>query len=162
MSKFEDAIAVVLSNEGGQFVPDDQGRGPSKWGVTLKTAQAFHPDWIAQDIQNLTYLGAQEFYRDAFWETYRIGLIENQELATKVFDLCINVGPRVILWLQDVVGVKMDGVLGRRTATAVNSRDQEAVLAVVKAKASAYYHQIVLNDPGKVGLLTGWLQRLAS
>ena len=99
MSKFEDAVAVLLQDEGPDFVPEDGGRGCSKYGVTLSTAMSFHPDWVAADIRNLTRFGAGEFYRAAFWDKWHIGVIDDQALASGVLNRVVNLGPKVIAWL---------------------------------------------------------------
>ena len=159
MSKFEDAIALLLADEGGDYVADDQGRGPSRWGVTLKSAQEFNSDWTAVDIQNLTRYGAERFYEAAFWGRWRIGLIADQALASGVLNRVVNLGPQVIAWLQEIVGVKPDMLIGPVTAVAINGRDPVELLAALRARTSDAYHQIVHDHPEKLSQLTGWLIR---
>ena len=116
MSRFEDAIALLLADEGSDFVPEDGGRGCSKYGITLQTAQSFHQDWTSVDIQNLTRFGAESFYQAAFWNQWKIGLIADQALANGVFNRLVNLGPKVIGWLQEIVGVKPDMLICPVTA----------------------------------------------
>jgi lysozyme family protein len=161
MSKFEDAIALLLADEGGDYVPDDQGRGPSRWGVTLKSAQEFHPDWTVADIWNLTRFGADVFYEGAFWNRWHIGMIDDQALAYGVFYRVVNLGPKVIAWLQTIVGVKPDELIGPATTAAINSANPTDLLTALRKSTSDYYHQDVHDHPEKVGKLTGWLIRNA-
>jgi lysozyme family protein len=161
VSTFEAAIPVVLANEGDAYVPDDAGRGPSRYGITLETAQAFYPDWTAQDIFNLTAFGAEEFYRTAVWERWHVGLIADQALATGVFDRAVNLGPKVIAWLQQIVGVVPDMLIGPVTAAAVNAADPVATLAALRSRTAAYYQQDVTAHPEKAVELAGWLARNA-
>lgn len=159
MSKFEDAIAVLLQDEGDQYIPDDFGRGPSKFGITLMTAQEFHPDWTSADIGNLTRFGAEVFYEAAFWERWRIGKINDQALASGVLNRVVNLGPKVIAWLQEIVGVKPDMVIGPITAAAINCRNPVVMLTDLRARTSNEYHRIVHDHPNKLPQLAGWLIR---
>src|ERR1039458_1169142 len=112
MSDFSLAIPMILKNEGSAYVPDDNGRGPSKWGITLATYQEYFPKATAEDIQNLGPEQATAFYRIAVWERFHIGLIDSQAVAAKVFDLIVNCGPIAIKWLQSAVDTCEDGLLG--------------------------------------------------
>jgi len=161
VSRFEDAIALLLEDEGGEYVPDDGGRGPSRWGVTLSTAQSFHSDWAVSDILHLTRFGAEEFYRAAFWDHWNIGLIVDQTLAYGVFNRTVNLGPKVIAWLQEIVGVTPDMLIGSATAAAINKGDPAETLVALRKRASDYYHQDVHDHPEKLPELTGWLIRNA-
>ena len=93
----------------------------------------------------------------------RLGLsITSQDVATKLFDLTVNDGPIAIKWLQKSVDVCEDGILGLRTATAVNTSPPNQVLANLRANASNYYNVLALKDPTKYAAdLPGWLARLA-
>ena len=159
MSNFEEAVKPLLLDEGPDFVSEDGGRGCSKYGVTLSTAISFHPDWTSADIQNLTAFGAEEFYEGAFWNRWSIGLIDDQALASGVLNRVVNLGPKVIAWLQEIVGVKPDMLIGPMTAAEINGRDPAALLVALRARTSDEYHRIVHDHPEKVSQLTGWLVR---
>ena len=161
MSTFEAAIPLLLADEGSAYVENDCGRGPCKYGITLETAQAFHKDWVAVDIQNLTAFGASEFYEAAFWGRWRIGLIADQALASGVLYRVVNLGPKVIAWLQEIVGTKPDMLIGPMTAAAINGRDPTVLLTALRKVTSDTYHQIVHDHPEKLPELTGWLVRNA-
>jgi lysozyme family protein len=163
MPDFNAAIAVVLQHEGSAYVPDDAGQGPSKYGILLKTYRGLFSNATSQDIQNLTEGQAVEFYRSQFWVLYHVGFIDDQTLATKVLDLLVNVGPIVIRWLQKVVGVPIDGVLGTKTACAVNVLPPAQVLQALQATAASYYKSIAAENPELYAAdLPEWLARLAS
>ena len=160
MSDFEKAVKVVLSNESGKLNPDDNGRGPSKWGVTLETAREFWPACAPADIEAMDEQKAACFYRVAFWGLYRIGLIENQELATQVLDLAVNMGPIAIKLLQRSVGTEDDGIMGPHTAAAANE-NPGAAMSGLKWRAAQYYRDLASVNPAKYGKdLPGWLHRL--
>jgi|SRR6516164_10047719 lysozyme family protein len=160
MATFDDAVAEVLKDEGGKLIPDDHGRGPSKWGVTLKTAQQFFPHWRDSDIANLTKEQATEFYRMGFWEYYHYDRIDNAELASKVFNEAVNLGgPTVNKILQNCVGVTPDGTIGPGTLGAVNANDASEVLACLKAGCEARHKWVAEHYPELASNLSGWLAR---
>jgi lysozyme family protein len=161
MALFGDAIAQLLRNEGPGFVDNDHGRGPSKYGVTLLTYRDYKPGATAEDIRRLTSAGAEVFYR-WWWERYKLGLIDSQEVAFKAFDLGVNCGQAtVIKILQRAVGVPADGILGPRTAAAVNARTPKLVLQGIRTAGAQHYQELVERRPEYAPCLEGWLARLA-
>lgn len=164
MSQDNSAIAlqVLIHEEGDQLVENDQGRGPSKYGITLKTAQEFYPDWDRGNIESLTEEQAKQFYLEHFWLRYHLNLINDQKLATRMLGLVVNVGPVAVQWLQRAAGVDDDGIIGSKTATAVNLMPPDDVLQSVIQQGSAYYQKIAEIYPEKQKYLTGWLARIRS
>jgi lysozyme family protein len=161
MSYFDQAIPSLLEHEGPAVVPDDHGRGPSKYGVTLETYREYFPEATADSIKALTPQLASAFFRRMFWERYRIALIEDQALATKLLDLAVNIGgATAIKLLQHAVGTKEDGVLGPETAKAVNLYGATGVLCTLRALAGLHYYQIVKDHPEYAGCLQEWITRL--
>ena len=159
MSRFELAIDQLLSDEGNVFEGEDNGRGASKWGITLLTYLEFYPHATADDIRALTRENAVAFYRMAFWDRYHFGLIEDQALATKLLDLGANIGgTTVIKLLQRGISVPVDGIIGPKTASVANTVPTLA-LAQLKAEAQEYHRQEVEKHPEWAKDLNGWLIR---
>jgi len=163
VSDFALAIPIVLANEGEGYVADDNGRGPSKWGVTLESYQAFDPKATAADIASMTPAAATPFYQQEFWQRYHIGAIVDQSLATKTLDLAVNNGgTTAVKLLQQAVGLpasQQDGVLGPITAGRANATSAATALAGLWLAARAHYLAIVAADPTKEPDLAGWLAR---
>lgn len=160
MARAEEAINKLLEHEGSRYVPDDHGRGPSRYGVTLKTAQERFPNWTAQDIRDLNKSAATEFYRQEFWKRYHLERIQDQQLANKMLDLTVNLGgTTAVRLLQRAAGVEpVDGILGSRTAAAANHMPQTT--ALLQAVAEEHYRKIVEARPEWANCLEGWLARL--
>ena len=162
MSLFSAAIPVVMRNEGSAYISDDNGRGPSRYGVTLETYREFYPDATATDILNMSQGQAQEFYRRAFWDQYHLVAIDDQVLATKLLDLTVNTGPKAIWVLQEVLGVPQDGCIGPVTAAAANA-DPSGTLTKLRAAMKGYYEALATSNPKEFGHdLSGWLARLSA
>lgn len=171
---FDKAVAVVLAHEGGRFTDDpaDPG-GATKWGISLRLARKEHGpldfdldddgDVDADDIEALTQENAIGAYRTLFWDRYGYGDLHDHELAAKVFDLAVNMGPRQAhLCLQRAVrahGIHLveDGVLGPVTRSAA-AECQHLVLSL-RSEAAGFYRELVARRPPLARFLKGWLNR---
>ncbi len=172
MSDVKIAVKSVIDQEGSAVVPNDNGRGPSKYGITLVTYQEYYPKATAEDIRALTPETSAAFYEMAFWKRYRIGRIDDQTLATKMLNLVVNMGAGgwskrkrrliegAVTLLQKAIAVKQDGILGPETAAKVNALPAEEVLVKLRECAREHYKAIAAADPKKRGQLGGWLERL--
>ena len=165
MARFETAIPVVLRHEGGYVNhPSDPG-GETNFGISKRS----YPN---VDIKNLTRRQAKEIYRRDFWRPGKYERLDSQPVATKAFDLAVNMGPsRAHKLLQRAVNAKLprgrkrllvDGKIGRRTLDAANEVGGKGLLSELRAEAAQFYVGIVLRKPDKKVFLRGWLRRAVS
>lgn len=166
-SNFLPAVNHLLKDESGTLIPDDNGRGPSKWGITWETAKELGFLTDQGQIKTLTRDDAVAFYKKYFWDAMNLSLIDNLALASRLFNLGVNIGSVVVVhWLQRSINVhgvvvKDDGVLGPKTAAAANAEDSAVLLAEVKTRAEVHYRYLVVLNPKKYAAdLPGWLNRL--
>lgn len=156
MTHFDEALRRTLKNEGGLVDdPHDPG-GLTQYGISQRAYPRI-------DISSLTLVDARNIYRRDYWQRAGCDLLQDKEIACKLFDLAVNIGPlRAVKMLQAAVnhlgaGLTVDGRLGPVTAAAVNrQRHPEALLMALRAEAARYY--INLDQPR---YLAGWLARLA-
>ncbi len=156
-ASFDGAIDTVLENEGGYVSnPNDPG-GETNYGIS----QREHP---TLDIRNLTRDQAAGILRQEYWH---YDGIRSQAVATKVFDMAVNMGPGTAdRYLQESLGalgedVTVDGVAGSETKTAVNQVDSQQLLQQLRDRAAAHYQDIAARDPSKKQFLGDWLRRAA-
>jgi lysozyme family protein len=160
MDNFDKAIETLLHDEGEGFVANDHGRGACKWGITLLTAREFCPTWTADHIRKLTRESAAAFYRRAFWERYHFDRITDPALASKVFNLGVNIGPgTAIRLLRQVVGLPLGSALVSAVAAQINAHDPVKVLAAFKQAAKTYHTNVAAANPELAHNLAGWLAR---
>jgi lysozyme family protein len=124
VSRFHQAVELVLQHEGG-FVehPRDPG-GATKFGITRETlSRARGYPVSVEDVRELTRVEAVAVYRRLYWDVLRADeLPPGIELA--VFDLAVNSGPvRAVRMLQNVLGVPADGIIGPVTLKAARHAD---------------------------------------
>lgn len=164
---------MVLSpgHEGTNFVeePLDSG-GASRYGVSLKFYRSkIQSDATSDTIRNLTVNEAADIYHKYFWMRAPFAEITSQTLCNRLFDLSVNIGLQAaISCLQkaivDLDGpvITIDGMLGPKTLTIVNSANETELYAKLLAIAAVYYNEIVKVRPQDERFLNGWLNRLNS
>ena len=60
---FESAVGIIMKNEGKTLVRDDNGKGPSKYGILQSTLQEYDPQGaIAKRVEELNDAKAQQIY----------------------------------------------------------------------------------------------------
>ncbi len=157
--RFQHAVNVVLRHEGGYVNdPNDPG-GETKFGISRRA----YPDL---DIARLTKEDAIKIYRRDWWEKYRYGRIEDANVACKVMDLSVNVGPqtahRLLQQALHACGhrhVVVDGLIGPQTLGAVNETEPSLMLVALRAEAAAYYRELIAARPALARYRNGWMNR---
>jgi len=138
--RFSECVAIVLRHEGG-FVDDprDPG-GATNRGITLRTLREWRGDdsLTAEDVRNMTEAEAREIYLARYWNPVRgDDLPPGIDLA--VFDWAVLGGVgRAARDLQTVLGVRVDGAIGRQTLAAAREADAEEVIRALCRRRLAY------------------------
>jgi len=121
---FQRALALVLKHEGG-FVnhPADPGGATNK-GITLAVyREVYGKGKTVDDLKRITDEQVAHIYRTRYWAKVR-GDDLPAGLDYAVFDFAVNSGPaRAAKYLQRIVGVTQDGVIGPQTLAAVAKHD---------------------------------------
>ncbi len=181
MSRFNLAIDTVLEHEGGYVNdPDDPG-GATNFGISLRYLRKAGEldgeligdidadgDVDIDDIRAMSREDAEHIYKVMWWDRHRYARIRDQALATKVFDLAVNMGARQAHRLLQracrAAGRPLveDGIIGRNTLAAVNGLDAEVLLAALRSEAAGFYRVLIARDPVRKKWETGWLRRAYS
>lgn len=161
MATLDQALPWVLRHEGGwSDDPDDPGGATNK-GITLATAQR-HGIATADDLRQITDEKVAEIYRADYW---RFDGVDDQRVATKIFDLAVNVGLATAVHLvQDALntlgaGLAEDGRWGPKTEASVNAVEPGRFIQLLSYEAAEYYRAIVAHRPTSGKFLAGWLAR---
>jgi lysozyme family protein len=166
---FGAAVRLTLQHEGGFYHNPVTGEIVNH-GITLKFIHesGYNPAADEAFIRNLTTQQAHSIYQKYFWDRCDIGGIFNQDLANKVFDLAVNMGPGGALKpLAEAVSdcgrhCAIDGVLTPAALAQINALDAAKLLAAYRARARKRYQAIAAANPKLAGDLPGWLARLDS
>ena len=90
--------------------------------------------------QNLVF----KFYQINFWNPMKLGGLDSQDLANRVFDEGVNASTHIaIKLLQRSLHVLEDGTMGPDTLQAANIQDPDKVLALYRTTRLNYYRRVV-------------------
>lgn len=164
--RFEICIAEVLRHEGGFSDHIEDKGGATNFGISLSYARTqgsmldLNGDGQVDraDILLVTADTAKMVYRNWFWKDVR-GDDLPAGVDLSVFDFAVNSGPgRAIKFLQDVLGVTVDGVFGPATLAAVRNADATSVVNALNQKRLAWLKTLGTWDTfGR-----GWAARVNS
>ena len=147
----------LISREGGEKLtndPVDPG-GVTKFGISQRANPTI-------DVKNLTYEKAKLFYVKEIFEKNNLHQLP-KVLQEVVFDFCVHSGSgTAIRYLQKILGVQQDGVIGSATLAAISPNNLLPILAAYQRERVLFLARQVVNVPAKAKYLVGWLSRVLS
>ena len=184
MANIDKLIPFILKWEGG-FVndPTDRGGATNK-GVTLATYEAYckrkgYPRPTAERLKNIPDAHWREIVKTMFWDKWKADDIHSQKVANILVDWVWGSGIHGIKKPQALLGVKVDGIVGDKTLSAVNFADPEELFDAIYQERVKFLNAIVSNSVAayekKIGrkatdaellkytqkrFIKGWLNRL--
>lgn len=134
--------------------------GATKYGITLQSWAAFTKRSVtSKDVMMIQDHDAREFYRQVFWIPFRCDEIHNETLRYAIFDQAVNRGPgSIVRQIQKILNLKVDGIFGDKTLSAINEQPAGFVLAFIFS-CQISYCQIVQKNPSQLVFLVGWINR---
>jgi len=150
-ANFDACMTEVFKHEGGYVNdPHDPG-GETNLGISKRS-------YPKEDIRNMTRARAAQIYRRDFWDKLRCDELP-AGLDLVAFDAAVNSGPsRGAKWLQQALGVAVDGKVGLATiGAAKNTYAPAAVL-----RAVGFRRAFLKTLPTWERYKNGWTKRLDS
>lgn len=177
MADFNQAVQILLKQEGGfSDDPNDPG-GATNYGISLRFLRAegllnnmdfdHDGDVDADDMRLLPRDVTVNIYLTRWWEKYGYGSILNQDVANKLLSFSVNMGAhqahKLIQRALRATGrsVQDDGILGPNTLSAITGADS-LLLAPFRSEAAGFYRLVAALHPAQAGELSGWLNRAYS
>jgi lysozyme family protein len=173
MSTFQAAIPGTIFNETGIAGGGDgaytnkatDAGGPTKWGISqLGTKLNTGTAWTIEQIQSMTLEQAKAYYLRYYWPQL-YGLIQCQDVASKLFDTGVNDGPGTAVMicqraLRDCgKTIVVDCLFGPQTLAQINMVDGNTLLNAMCDEQIAEYKAIVAKHPEESVNLSEWLVR---
>jgi lysozyme family protein len=145
---FDRAFEIIIGEEGGYVDDKRDPGGRTKYGIS----QRAYPN---EDIAAITLDRAKMIYKRDYWD-----VVKGDQLpwhwAIAVFDCAVNQGVSVATkFLQDALGVMVDGVIGPRTIKAAQTADDRKLARFFALRAIRYSNLSTYNTFGY-----GWMTRL--
>lgn len=152
MSRFDEALHIILRFEGGYVNdPEDPG-GETNHGITIAVARA---NGYMGDMLDIPDDVVRDIYRFGYWDACQCDRIP-WPLSALVFDSAVNQGATAaIKMLQRTLGVVDDGVIGQKTLAAVENANPDINARFMTERAIRY-----ISSKGFPRYGHGWLNRV--
>lgn len=184
MSTFDWAVENVLHHEGGWVNnPNDPG-GATKFGISLRYLQARGDmdgdglpdgdldgdgDVDIDDIRVASREDSIQLYKTGFWDPNKCSSIKSALVATKIFDMAVNMGSRqcwrLVQRATNKLGsnLSVDGKVGPNTLAAVNlyHRTDYDLIVVIRERQANFYETLIERKPSLAEFRLGWRRRAA-
>jgi lysozyme family protein len=159
MAVYTKLIPIVLKWEGG-YAGNIDGMTCTMKGVTLATYRKFFgKNKNCKDLKAITNAEWDLIFKEGFWDKWKADDIESQAIANLLVDWCWASGVYGIKLPQRVLGVKDDGIVGKKTIAAINDYpDKKELFQKLWNRRKKHFQDIAKN--GKEKFLKGWLNRL--
>ena len=162
-------VPFILSKEGGYVNDKDDSGGPTNFGITLATWRKVgydkNDDGVInkEDIKLLTEDDFHRVFKKNYWDACKADQIKDQSVANLLVDFAYNSGvARVSKFIQKIVGVTADGIVGSKTINAINNypRGQRQLFATLRQRRINYLDGIVIANPTQKKFYNGWMNRV--
>lgn len=151
-----DFLDEIIDEEGGAKEtndPDDPG-GRTKFGISERA----NPDLWKDGPP--TYEQARQRYEERYIHEPGFDKISFKPLRENLADFGVTSGPaRPILFLQTILAVPKDGILGPQTLAALAQRDPKHINNLLCAMREAFYRKLGDINPTKKKFVKGWVAR---
>lgn len=157
---FNQALAIVLADEGGLVDdPDDHG-GISHFGITLPELTAFYGYPATPEmIRGLTVEVAGQIYRKLYWDVLFLDQVNPAEAAV-LFDMAVLRGTGgVTRDVQQILNLVVDGKMGAKTLATLDVADLFSFVIDFIGMEQDHFVKTVTGDPTQVKFLQGWFSR---
>ncbi|NML31789.1 glycoside hydrolase family 108 protein [Paraburkholderia antibiotica] len=167
-------IETLIPREGGYVNHSADRGGETIWGITVATARAYGYGGAMSQMPRSV---AVDIYRQRYWFQPRFDQVDaiDPELAEKLFDIGVNMGPATgVRFVQRALNVlnqqgrsypdiSVDGGIGPMTLAALKAfyvqrgTDGKRVLFnMVAAQQSVRYIEIAEKDATQEAFVYGW------
>lgn len=162
MAKIELSMPYVLLNEGGYAEPPQIDQ-PTKYGIIAATLAEFLGRPVTKaDIRNLSIETATAIYKKQYWERMGLDDVDDQNIATCLFDTGVNRGVHVgALYAQQTcngLGARLvlDGVIGPLSKQEINYHQRALFIQYYERLEWAGYQAILSTHPEDEKYRLGW------
>jgi len=147
---FDEAFEKLIGHEGVLSDNKADKGGLTKFGISQRA-------YPSVDIRALTLDDAKRIYYIDYWMKCKCELLPTS-LRFHIFDAAVNSGVnRSILWLQEAVKVKQDGIIGPLTIAAAQTLDGDKLAMKYNGTRLMFMTEL---DGWRV-FSRGWARRIA-
>lgn len=160
-STFDKAFQMILEHEGG-FSDHPQDKGSwTMYGITrAEVSRYIGHEASIDEVKALTIDQAKEIYKKNYWDKLKLDEVKSDLLKLILFDQGVNRDTgTIVLKIQKLLGVSVDGVFGPVTIAKLNSQDPKHFSVLFFKDAQKSYIEIVKRNSSQIVFLNGWINR---
>lgn len=159
MADYRKLKPIILKWEGG-YAGNIDGKICTMKGVTLDTFRNYYgKDKTCSDLKKITDEQWDNIFINGFWNKWQANKIKTQSIANLLVDWVWASGMYGIKYPQEVLGVKVDGIVGEKTISAINDYpNQKELFEKLWNRRLQHFTKIAVGTKSK--FLKGWLNRL--
>jgi lysozyme family protein len=149
-----DTIGDVIRREGADSNdPLDAGGRTSK-GISEKSNPEAWKDGIVTEAE------ARAIYESKYLRGPGFDKVQDEHLRDQLVDFGVNSGPAIAIQkLQEILNVKVDGVLGPVTLEALSTQNPIVINNLLVIARIKLIGRIISKAPTQVRFINGWLAR---
>jgi lysozyme family protein len=154
MPTIQDIITEIIRVEGAPTNDPNDSGGRTQFGIS----ESANPEaWVDGKV---TEEEAREIYERKYVRGPGFDKVSDLTLKSQLIDFGVTSGPQLaIMKLQEILHVKVDGVLGPLTLAAINTLHPEAVNGLLVISRVKMICRLVQKVPTNLKYLTGWVTR---
>ena len=99
-------------------------------------------------------------FKKYYWDRYQADFIHNQSIANICVDWVWASGRAGITRVQQLLQIKVDGIVGPQTVASINLANQRQLFEAIKADRIRFIEEICEKNPSQLVFRKGWLNRI--
>lgn len=166
MAKAEVLFKIIRKWEGRWSDHKSDKGGKTNMGVTLSTWKSCgydkngDGDIDVDDLRMITPDDVFHVFKKHYWDRYQADFIHNQSIANICVDWVWASGRPGITRVQQLLQIKVDGIVGAQTVASINLANQRQLFEAIKADRIRFIEEICKRDPSQLVFRKGWLNRI--
>lgn len=163
MADYKKLVPIIKKWEGGYVNhPLDKG-GCTNSGITISTYRFYYGrSKTCEDLKKMTEDEWNYIFKAGYWDRWKADEINSQAIANIVVDYVWASGVFGIKYVQQILGVVADGIVGPKTLAALNGyKNQKQLFEKIWARRKYHFDAIVKRNPSQKVFLKGWYARLS-
>lgn len=166
--RFLKALDYILAFEGGKSDDKVDRGGRTNFGITQMVFSKWLADNELEDKSVYDILGEEvEAIYFIYWNESRAAQIEDEKVATYLFDIAVNSGCRRSSLIAQkalrTLGITLtaDGIIGTVTLGLMNSEvvNKTSLLTAMVSERIKFIDKIIANDSSQKRFEKGWKRR---
>ena len=154
-------MPFILKWEGGYICDKDDLGGATNKGITLNTFRHYYgQNKTVEDLKNLSTAHWLYIFKEGFWNRWKADEIKSQSVANILVDWLWASGIYGISRVQRYLGLTVDGIVGEKTISKINSENPKSLFNEIKLLRLSFIEEICKSRPQNNKFKQGWINRI--